>query len=117
VDRDDQEEQQGSLSEPSEGNDGMGNTGTTEGSSSAAGFMKQIRDAVSAKLSLPENATGRRGGHHFDADHAPTKELNSWSLSRLVAEHCVLPARINADRMLEVYWTQVIPPLFLSWNS
>jgi hypothetical protein len=109
VDAGNQDDQQPSLSEPTEGNDGMGNTGITEksfnvGSSSAASFMKQIRDAISEKLSIPENVAF---GGNLQISPVHAKELNSWRLPRLVAEHCVLPSRNNADKMLDVYWGQI----------
>jgi hypothetical protein len=117
VQAEDLDEQHSSLPEPNEGHDGMGNTGIAgkcfaTGTSSTASFMKQIRDAVSAKLSIPAEVASRGASNNVGPFHSSSKDPNSWFLPRLVAEHCVLPARNSADRMLDVYWEQVhIVPL------
>jgi hypothetical protein len=112
VQAEDLDEQHSSLPEPNEGHDGMGNTGIAgkcfaTGTSSTASFMKQIRDAVSAKLSIPAEVASRGASNNVGPFHSSSKDPNSWFLPRLVAEHCVLPARNSADRMLDVYWEQV----------
>lgn len=82
--------------------DGMGNIGTgedsyAEGSSSAASFVNQIKEAVASRLSLDQYQNVR----------TPWKGLRMHEFRNLTAEVYVLPSRRTADRMLEVYWDQV----------
>ena len=95
---------------PREGADAMGNFGATditfpETSSSAAGFMIQMKSAIAAKFST----SNRRS-----LSSLPTRDIpDPWTdpraslLGRSATELFVLPARRTADEMMEVYWGQV----------
>ena len=74
------------------------------GSSSAAGFMHQIKTAVGKRVSSPDTRPS-----------APDVALHSHLLSRrtergqIPEQSYVLPARRTADRLMEVYWNYVFP--------
>ncbi len=97
------------YSAPRDGADAMGNFGATdmtlpESSSSAAGFMTQIKSAITAKMSISRRPTAS----------IPNKDLpDPWTdpraslLGRSTTDLFVLPARCIADEMMGVYWGQV----------
>ena len=87
---------------PREGVDGMGNIGVTEnsygeGNSSAASFMKQVKDAVASRLSLPRH----------ELSDARWQDTKIHQHRHSTAEFFVLPPRRAADHMIEVYWNEV----------
>ena len=80
----------------------MGNVGTAGGSdgrsgSSAAAFVKQINDAIAARVSLPRHRDG----------------VNAWEEWRVLqpgqstAELFMLPSRKAADNVMEIYWNRI----------
>ena len=80
----------------------MGNIGVTEnsygdGSSSVASFMKQVKDAVASRLSLPRQ----------QATVAPWKDTTILRPRQSAAEFFVLPPRGSSDKMMEIYWNEV----------
>lgn len=86
-----------------DGVDAMGNLGAmessyAEGSSSAASFAKQVKDAVASRLSLP----GLGSKIVLKANESPFAQ-NIYS----VAELYLLPSRRSADRMMDIYWNEV----------
>ncbi|KAL7907576.1 fungal-specific transcription factor domain-containing protein [Trichoderma velutinum] len=90
---------------PAEGVDAMGNHGSSEhaypeGSSSAASFTKQVKDAVASRLSLPGLGVG------ILSDHKQHELLFPQRLDSL-AELCVLPSRSAADEMMNMYWNEI----------
>ncbi|KAL6788838.1 fungal-specific transcription factor domain-containing protein [Trichoderma sp. SZMC 28012] len=90
---------------PAEGVDAMGNHGSSEhaypeGSSSAASFTKQVKDAVASRLSLPGL------GVSILSDQKQNELVFPQRLDSL-AELCVLPSRSASDDMLNVYWNEI----------
>ncbi|PKK41117.1 hypothetical protein CI102_14977 [Trichoderma harzianum] len=90
---------------PAEGVDAMGNHGSSEhaypeGSSSAASFTKQVKDAVASRLSLPGLGVGILSGHKQNELLFPQR-LDS------LAELCVVPSRGAADDMMNLYWNEI----------
>ena len=98
------------FSAPRDGADAMGNFGATdmtfpETSSSAAGFMTQVKTAVAAKFSASQKRP---------ANSMPSRDIpDPWTdpraslLGRSSTDLFVLPARRIADEMMEVYWGQI----------
>lgn len=87
---------------PEEGVDGMGNIGITEtsyeeGGSSVASFMKQVKDAVASRLSLPRQHT----------IITSRKSLQTPRPRQSAAELFVLPSRGIANGMMNTYWDEV----------
>ena len=80
----------------------MGNVGIVSGTdgrsgSSAAGFVKQINDAIAARVSLPSHRSG----------------VTAWEEWRVLqpgqsaAELFMLPSRKAADNIMEIYWDRI----------
>lgn len=93
--------------------DGMGNTGAADvslegqglyGSSSAASFMKQVRDAAGA--SDPTSGM-RQTSLRPLLRRSPAEELRRFQNKHSIAKDFVLPSRRAANLMMEAYWVQV----------
>jgi hypothetical protein len=87
---------------PEEGIDGMGSIGVTEnsygeGTSSVASFMKQVKDAVASRLSLPRQ----------EVSSASYRAMDMHRHDQFAAEYFVLPPRRIVDNMMDVYWNEV----------
>jgi hypothetical protein len=74
------------------------------GSSSAAGFMRQIKTAVDQRMSSPDR-------HPSGPDIALRSSFLSVSneIPRKEAPNYVLPPRRTADNLMDVYWNSVFP--------
>ena len=101
----------GILTSPAlqDGTDAMGNFGASatfpEASSSAAGFMTQIKSAVAARISSSKQRPSMAMPNRDLPD--PWADPRASLLGRSTTELFVLPARRTADEMMEVYWSQV----------
>ncbi|KAK5203088.1 hypothetical protein LTR47_011092 [Exophiala xenobiotica] len=87
---------------PKDGVDGMGTIGVTEnsygeGNSSVASFVKQVKDAVASRLSLPRQ----------EATDPPWRDPRIAQHRHSAAESFVLPPRRAADQMMDIYWNEV----------
>lgn len=75
------------------------------GSSSAAGFMRQIKTAVDRRVSSPD----RRPSVPDIALHSSLLTGRRTERTLSAAPDYVLPPRRMADKLMEVYWDNVFP--------
>ncbi|OOQ82807.1 putative C6 transcription factor [Penicillium brasilianum] len=75
------------------------------GTSSAAGFMRQIKTAVDRRVSSPD----RRSSAPKIALHSSLLTGQRTERTLSAAPDYVLPPRRMADRLMEVYWDYVFP--------